>query len=615
MSAKKIMVGRNKMYDGFSPNIVPKNRIDTVTLGAKTWWMESDNLDMFTGEEQENDVGSDEGYRKYIIYEQTEYEPFANLSCTRVSEIGNDISKKEGILSNTDTPIQNVETKYFPYPDASKSGDRYEDRSVIINDIKLSFKVPEFTRIPQGDDGVFALNASYHSVGLVWRRYVSTSPNISFDVVKEQTFKLNMFKTLSLFKYDNGWTNPNIPSFELPSNGYLYPETGLHPFFNMKRMEVDYDNSTINIYLNAVAYLYRADITTFVPFAVDVGIQTRMMTEASFHLTYKYYEADTDTEVIKYVNPNNVGFTHDITNPLFDFIPIYVKPDSTHSPLYKDVAESILRDYGSGRVYGNLITCYGKFYDENGVEVLSGADGKIIEPLDKVALNDVAGFNNFCLITKSELDLAGNKLYLDFIRLNEHNYKHMSLPKTELSFLITNFSKTLQLNFSKNDSSTLTVDWGDGQVTTSSVVGSVQLSHSYATNGIYNVKAWISSGTGKYSMGWAYYEPFIPSDFATFLKDVIIGEDTTYIEQLSFSNCSSLKSVKISKNVTNIGEYAFNGCPLEVVEVHNEVPPTLYHIQSFGNRDNVIIKVPQHAVSAYRVATNWVYFADRIQPL
>ena len=116
-------------------------------------------------------------------------------------------------------------------------------------------------------------------------------------------------------------------------------------------------------------------------------------------------------------------------------------------------------------------------------------------------------------------------------------------------------------------------------------------------------------------MGFADYQPFINSTHSLYLKELSICKNVPRIDMWSFSNCSSLEKVIISDGVTSILDAAFLNCPLQVVELHCATPPTLYDENVFGNKNNVIIKVPKHLIREYKGASGWSYFANRIQAL
>ena len=122
------------------------------------------------------------------------------------------------------------------------------------------------------------------------------------------------------------------------------------------------------------------------------------------------------------------------------------------------------------------------------------------------------------------------------------------------------------------------------------------------------------------------------------LTDVTIGNGVTSIGNFVFNNCSSLTSVTIPNSVTSIGNGAFNKCSsltdvtigngvtsigngafyncsrLTSVTIKATTPPTL-GTNPFGNTNNCPIYVPAESVDAYKTATNWSAYANRIQAI
>ena len=86
----------------------------------------------------------------------------------------------------------------------------------------------------------------------------------------------------------------------------------------------------------------------------------------------------------------------------------------------------------------------------------------------------------------------------------------------------------------------------------------------------------------------------------------------TSIGDTAFENCSGLTSVTIGNGVTSIGNYAFNGCSsLTSITMLPTNPPT---IGSRSIPSNVTtITVPAGTGDAYKAATNWSKYADKIQ--
>ena len=99
------------------------------------------------------------------------------------------------------------------------------------------------------------------------------------------------------------------------------------------------------------------------------------------------------------------------------------------------------------------------------------------------------------------------------------------------------------------------------------------------------------------------------------LTSVTIPNRVTSIGYGAFSFCSSLTSVTISNSVTSIDGSAFYGCSrLTRVTIKATTPPTLTS-GAFNDTNNCPIYVPAESVDAYKTATNWSAYADRIQAI
>lgn len=99
------------------------------------------------------------------------------------------------------------------------------------------------------------------------------------------------------------------------------------------------------------------------------------------------------------------------------------------------------------------------------------------------------------------------------------------------------------------------------------------------------------------------------------LTSVTISNSVTSIGQSAFENCSGLTSVTIPNNVTSIGIEAFFNCTsLTSVTVEALTPPRL-DATVFDNTNDCPIYVPAASVDAYKAASRWSFYANRIRPL
>ena len=105
--------------------------------------------------------------------------------------------------------------------------------------------------------------------------------------------------------------------------------------------------------------------------------------------------------------------------------------------------------------------------------------------------------------------------------------------------------------------------------------------------------------------GYAFYN-------CSGLTSVTIPHSVTSIGGYAFYNCSGLTSVTIPNSVTSIGNYAFSHCSgLTSVTIEAETPPTLGGYDAFVG--DCPIYVPCNAITAYKSAPTWNYYADRIR--
>ena len=101
----------------------------------------------------------------------------------------------------------------------------------------------------------------------------------------------------------------------------------------------------------------------------------------------------------------------------------------------------------------------------------------------------------------------------------------------------------------------------------------------------------------------------------TKLPEVTIPDSVTSINEKAFQNCYSLTNVTIGSGVRSINNRAFYWCTgLTSVTVEAATPPTLGS-EVFTNTRNCPIYVPAASVNAYKIATNWSSYANRIQPI
>lgn len=102
---------------------------------------------------------------------------------------------------------------------------------------------------------------------------------------------------------------------------------------------------------------------------------------------------------------------------------------------------------------------------------------------------------------------------------------------------------------------------------------------------------------------------------ASGFTSVVIPDSVTTIGLDAFSNCTGLKTVEIGTGITTIGARAFQWCTkLTSITIKAETPPTIGG-GVFDSTGNCPILVPRKSLKAYRTATNWSNYADRIQAI
>lgn len=233
--------------------------------------------------------------------------------------------------------------------------------------------------------------------------------------------------------------------------------------------------------------------------------------------------------------------------------------------------------------------------------------------------------------------------------------------KTHFHVTVTNQSGlSLPLYYNKSDTSTLTIDWGDGNVETDIGSGNLAKTHNYLTTGNYIIKMWISSGSGTYGFGngtnttalmlstSSLTRAFIGANVIeigayglfnsyslmsitltnaiTVLKvdalrscisltSIILPNALINMETEAIGGCTALTSLTIPSSVTNMANYVFTlNRGIKVYTFRATVPP-IVATPLFGTNVNSIcrIRVPAASLSAYQTATNWSTYANYME--
>lgn len=95
------------------------------------------------------------------------------------------------------------------------------------------------------------------------------------------------------------------------------------------------------------------------------------------------------------------------------------------------------------------------------------------------------------------------------------------------------------------------------------------------------------------------------------LISITIGNGVTSIGESAFLDCTGLTSVTIGNGVTSIDTFAFEGCDkLKIIRMSATTPPTLGSNAVPTTIEKII--VPKSAINAYKAATGWSTYVDKI---
>lgn len=113
---------------------------------------------------------------------------------------------------------------------------------------------------------------------------------------------------------------------------------------------------------------------------------------------------------------------------------------------------------------------------------------------------------------------------------------------------------------------------------------------------------------------YAAFKSLVDGSIIEITADMLQG--VTSIRNYAFYFLASLTSIEIPNTVTSIGDGAFYNCArLTSVTVESETPPDLDTSVFYGASNSLVIYVPAASVDAYKSASNWSTYADRIQAI
>lgn len=99
------------------------------------------------------------------------------------------------------------------------------------------------------------------------------------------------------------------------------------------------------------------------------------------------------------------------------------------------------------------------------------------------------------------------------------------------------------------------------------------------------------------------------------LRFIVLPPSTANIRNCTFYSCKSLQHIIIPENVSIITSGAFGVCSSLQSIICKAITPPSIQSNSIDMNDYLKIYVPAESVDAYKNATNWTAFADRIYPI
>ncbi len=98
------------------------------------------------------------------------------------------------------------------------------------------------------------------------------------------------------------------------------------------------------------------------------------------------------------------------------------------------------------------------------------------------------------------------------------------------------------------------------------------------------------------------------------LEEIVLPDIVTNVSEGMFQNCSSLRTVRLGRDVNFIGDYVVDGCPLERLYINAVVPPVVSEA-AFPARDYDIFRkctlhVPEVSLMIYRNHDAWGKFEN-----
>ena len=87
------------------------------------------------------------------------------------------------------------------------------------------------------------------------------------------------------------------------------------------------------------------------------------------------------------------------------------------------------------------------------------------------------------------------------------------------------------------------------------------------------------------------------------MSNIVLPKTIKTIQPFAFASCSSLQEIELPASISEIGDEAFNDCPvLTTIRVRGTTPAKLTGKSQFSYVDGLKIYVPAASVDAYKTA-------------
>ena len=180
-------------------------------------------------------------------------------------------------------------------------------------------------------------------------------------------------------------------------------------------------------------------------------------------------------------------------------------------------------------------------------------------------------------------------------------------------FSFYNCASLTTINFPEN-----ITEIGDNAFSATSITGDINLPNLEALGtGVFrDTKISSVTSLGKITILKSSSTNFSVFSGCTNLSLVNLPETLVEIGTAVFNNCTSLEKIEIPENVTTIKDSVFSGCTnLKMAIVNPTTPPTAGGNMFYNTHADLKIYVPNDSVEAYKEATNWSNYADKIHPM